>query len=65
MDKIAVVVINGATREFDKQYHYSVPRNLEDKVLPGIRVIVPFGKGNSTKEGYVLGFAEKGEYTNF
>jgi len=62
MDKIAVVAINGTMREFDKPYHYFVPEELSDKLLPGMRVIVPFGNGNSLKEGYVLGFAENSEY---
>ena len=62
MDKIAIVVINGTTREFDRQYHYLVPETLADRLLTGMRVIVPFGGGNSLKEGYVLGFAESSDY---
>lgn len=62
MDKIAIVVINGTTREFDRQYHYLVPESLTDGLLTGMRVIVPFGKGNSPKEGYVLGFVESSDY---
>lgn len=63
MDKIAIVVINGATREFDKQYHYNVPEEMHANLLPGMRVIVPFGKGDKPKEGYVFGFAENSGYT--
>lgn len=62
MDKIAIVVLNGTTREFDKQYHYLVPDSLKDSLTAGMRVIVNFGKGNTLKEGYVLGFAERSEY---
>ena len=58
MDKIAVVVINGTTREFDREYHYLVPESMIDTLEPGMRVIVPFGGGNTPKEGYVLGFAD-------
>lgn len=64
MDKIAIVVINGTTREFDRQYHYLVPESLTDGLLAGMRVIVPFGGGNSLKEGYVFGFAESSDYKN-
>ncbi len=64
MNKIAVVVINGSTREFDKKFHYSIPESLSEKVLPGIRVLVPFGGGNSLKEGYVLGLTGTSEYGN-
>lgn len=59
MGKIAVVVINGTTREFDREYHYLVPEELSDSIFIGMRVIVPFGKGNISKEGYIVGFAEQ------
>ncbi|MGE5614416.1 MAG: primosomal protein N' [Bacillota bacterium] len=61
MGKIAVVAISGATREYDKLYHYLVPEEFENGILPGMRVIVPFGRGDSPKEGYVFGFAESAE----
>jgi primosomal protein N' (replication factor Y) len=54
MARIASVVLSNTTREFDKEYHYIVPGNLDEKVLPGVRVIVPFGKSNRSVEGYVL-----------
>ena len=64
MDKIAIVVINGTTREFDKQYHYIVLESLAGCLLAGMRVIVPFGGGNRMKEGYVFGFVESSDYKN-
>lgn len=64
MDKIAVVVINGTTREFDRQYHYLVPESLSYTLQAGMRVIVPFGGGNSLKEGYVFGFTDSSNYKN-
>jgi len=54
MNKIAVVAINGSTREFDKKYHYSIPDSLSGKVIPGVRVLVPFGGGNSLKRATYL-----------
>lgn len=63
MDNIAVVVINGSTREFDRQYHYMVPENLSGRVMPGVRVVVPFGGGNSLKEGYVYGLVGTSEFS--
>ncbi len=62
MGKIAIVVINGTTREFDKQYHYLVPESFTESLMTGMRVIVPFGGGNSLKEGCVIGFAESSDY---
>lgn len=63
MDNIAVVVINGSTREFDRQYHYLIPEDLCGKVVPGVRVIVPFGGGNSLKEGYVCCLTGSSDYS--
>ncbi len=37
----------------DRTFHYSVPERLRASILPGIRVLVPFGRRKLT--GYVLG----------
>ncbi|NJD04757.1 MAG: DEAD/DEAH box helicase, partial [Ruminiclostridium sp.] len=64
MNNIAIVAISGTTREFDKKYHYSIPDGLSGKVVPGIRVIVPFGGGNSLKEGYVFALTDTSDFSN-
>lgn len=64
MGKVAVVVLSGTTRDFDKQYHYLVPDVMEEEIKTGMRVIVPFGGGNSLKEGFVFGFVESAGYAN-
>ncbi len=48
------VVLKESTKEFDKEYTYSVPTGLESTICVGARVSIPFGKGNISKEGYVL-----------
>lgn len=50
---VARVAVSGTLYGFDKQYSYLVPQRLENKVLPGIRVLVPFGKGNKKVVGFV------------
>ncbi|NTV89137.1 MAG: primosomal protein N' [Clostridiales bacterium] len=59
---IASIVLKGTAREFDRRYDYSVPESLEGKVLPGMRVMVPFGGGNGLKEGYVLDMVQESDY---
>lgn len=54
MTRIASVAISNSTREFDKEYHYIIPDALLDKVVSGVRVIVPFGKSNRPMEAYVF-----------
>lgn len=64
MSIIASVVLSDTTREFDKEYYYRIPEGMINKVAPGIRAIVPFGKGNRLKEAYVLNvldIQEKGD----
>jgi primosomal protein N' (replication factor Y) (superfamily II helicase) len=51
---IAKVVLINSTREFDKEYDYKVPKELEEKVKTGIRVIVPFGRANKAIEACIL-----------
>ncbi|MBP8639539.1 MAG: primosomal protein N' [Oscillospiraceae bacterium] len=55
MDKlVAKIAVSAATYQIDKPYDYLIPENLSDVVLPGMRVIVPFSKGNRKTEGIVL-----------
>ncbi|MEE0839315.1 MAG: primosomal protein N' [Acutalibacteraceae bacterium] len=54
MSKIAKVVIDGATVQFDRQYSYIVPESIEDLCVAGIRVVVPFGRSNIKKQGFVI-----------
>ncbi|MBD5149211.1 MAG: primosomal protein N' [Oscillibacter sp.] len=51
---IARVAVSAATYAIDKPYDYLIPEKLLPKVRPGVRVTVPFGKGNKTSEGFVL-----------
>ena len=50
----ATVVVASATYWSDKPYTYSIPLALEETVQPGVRVMVPFGRGNRRCEGFVL-----------
>jgi primosomal protein N' (replication factor Y) len=61
MGRMVSVIISNATREFDKEYHYFVPGKFENQVKPGVRVIVPFGKADRSREAYVFGFVENTE----
>ena len=43
----------------DKPYSYAVPPGMT--LLPGVRVMVPFGRGNRNVEGVVLSLEEGNE----
>lgn len=49
---IAKIAVAAATFAIDKPYSYRVPEELH--LQPGIRVQVPFGRGNRRTEGVVL-----------
>ncbi len=59
---IAEVIINSNTRVTDNIYHYLVPAELETSVVVGVRVIVPFGRGNKTSEAFVVGLTDHSDY---
>lgn len=50
----AAVGVSGASYGFDRRYRYLVPKGREDKAAAGVRVIVPFGKGNRKRMGVIL-----------
>ncbi len=58
------VVIRNSTREYDKFYDYRIPIEMEEIMQPGIRVIVPFGKGEKLREAFVMEIKTKCHYKN-
>ena len=59
---IAKVAVAAAPYSIDKPYDYLIPEPLLETVRPGVRVTVPFGRGNRGSEGIVL-TREDGEKT--
>jgi len=53
---IAKIAVSAANFAIDKPYSYFVPDEMH--LAPGIRVIVPFGRGNHRTEGVVLSLEE-------
>ena len=54
--KYAEIIIDITNKNVDKIFHYMIPNNIKQKICLGMRVFVPFGKGNRLREGYVIGF---------
>ena len=50
---VAGVVVSNAGYGFDNEYSYLVPEEFRGIVKPGVRVLVPFGKGNRRTIGLV------------
>ena len=51
---VAFVALEGATMTFDKLYTYVIPPDLLSKTCSGQRVMVPFGRGNTKRQGIII-----------
>ena len=60
-DTAARVAVAAATYWLDRPYTYLIPESLREGVVPGVRVVVPFGRGNRRTEGIVLAVGSPGE----
>lgn len=58
---MAKVAVSKAVYAIDKPYDYLVPPELEESLVPGMRVIVPFGSGNRSSDGMVLALRPRTE----
>ena len=59
---IAEVIIDRAAKKLNRTFDYNIPKELEDIVIIGSTVLVPFGKAKELEEAYVIGIKEKTEY---
>ena len=50
----AKIAVSAATYWVDRPFDYLIPQELESVIVPGVRVTVPFGRGNRRSEGIVL-----------
>lgn len=54
MEHVCRVAVSAAQYAFDRLYDYDIPEELREQVQPGVRVIVPFGRGHRTCEAIVV-----------
>lgn len=55
------VIIDANHAEVDRVFDYKVPRQWEQDVCVGLRVMVPFGQRNARREGYIIALADTTE----
>ena len=56
---VAKIALQGATNAFDKLYTYAVPPEIYGKAKAGMRATVPFGRGNTTRQGMIFSVLEE------
>lgn len=54
--KIAQVIVDVPTMQTNKPFSYLIPKELATLIQIGMRVHVPFGRGNRLMQGFVVGF---------
>ena len=54
MPYIPKISVAAAPYSIDRPYDYRIPEELENSLCPGMRVAVPFGRGNRVSDGIVL-----------
>ena len=59
---VAKIAVAAATYWVDRPYDYLVPAELKDKAVPGVRVYVPFSRGNRRSEGVILALSDHSDY---
>ncbi|MGL5688976.1 MAG: replication restart helicase PriA, partial [Weissella cibaria] len=52
----AQVIVDVPTMQTNQPYTYAVPEALTEVLAVGMRVVVPFGRGNRLIQGFVVGF---------
>ena len=60
--KYADVIVDISLEALDRVFQYLIPEEIQEKITVGSQVQVPFGRGNRTVKGYVVGFSETCDY---
>lgn len=51
--QIAEIAVEKAAYSFDKAFDYAIPDSMHSKAVAGVRVLVPFGRGNRKRQGII------------
>ena len=62
MAEYADVIIDIVHKAVDRTFQYRIPEALRESLMAGTCVRVPFGKGNTLRDGYVIGFSDTPEF---
>ena len=59
---VAEVIINSTAKKLNRVFDYNIPKELEDLIVVGSKVLVPFGNMKKLEEAYVIAIKEKSEF---
>ncbi|KRK97998.1 primosomal protein N [Secundilactobacillus odoratitofui DSM 19909 = JCM 15043] len=58
MTQIALVIVDVPTMQTNTPYSYLIPTTLQHQLQPGMRITVPFGRGDRRVQGFVWAIQE-------
>lgn len=59
---VAEVIINRTAKKLNRTFDYKIPKELEEFIIVGSKVLVPFGKSEKLEEAFVVKIKEKTEF---
>lgn len=59
MSRYAEIIIDIAYNKLDRPFTYRVPERMQSVLRPGSLVLVPFGKANVMRKGYVIALKDE------
>ena len=57
-ERAAHIAVENCSYGFDELFTFLIPAELKEVIVPGIRVLVPFGRGNVKRQGFVFDVSE-------
>ena len=62
LPRFADIIIDISHEAIDRTFQYLIPEELEGRIRVGTQVLIPFGRGNSIRTGYVVNLTDKAEF---
>ena len=62
---VAQIIVDVPLMQTDRPYSYLIPEAMQAQIAIGMRVHVPFGKGNRLLQGFVIGLEEQENLRDF
>ena len=59
---VAEVIINSTAKKLNRIFDYNIPKNLENMIFVGSKVLVPFGRLKNLEEAHVVGIKQSSEF---
>ena len=59
---IAEVIINRTAKKLNRTFDYNIPKEFQDLILVGSKVLVPFGRNGKLEEAFVIKIKENTDF---